>query len=339
MSQNMRLPKELYYLDIAETVSMRSTCMHKKWGAVIVKNDRIISTGYSGAPDALPQCIETGYCYRDENHIPEGIRYETCLWPNVKLMISNGRRATVADLYKHQTGTQYHIYAMNPTTKMVQQMPCTIMATRQVMDFYLITFDTGVHIRCTGDHKFMMADKETYVEAKDLKKLDKLAGMLWRNDPMLLPQCEMIKEYIATVSDIQHYDLKEPVLVYDVNVPEYHNFAIAIGDYGVNVGVFSHNCGAVHAEQNAIINASREEMLYATMYVFGWDAETGKMFDNMDSCTVCKRLIMNSGIEEVIYADKNGIMKHMHPEQRYGYRAVKVQSWIDNYDPDDLHID
>ena len=85
-------------------------------------------------------------------------------------------------------------------------------------------------------------------------------------------------------------------------------------------GATNMECRGVHAPMNAIINASREEMLYATMYVFGWDAETGKMFDNMDSCTICKRLIMNSGIEEVIYADKNGIMRHMHPEQRYGYR-------------------
>lgn len=66
-----------YYLDIAETVSKRSTCLRKHYGAIIVKNDIIISTGYNGAP-GRKNCSDMGYCKRDELGIPRGERYEMC---------------------------------------------------------------------------------------------------------------------------------------------------------------------------------------------------------------------------------------------------------------------
>ena len=67
-----------YYLDIAETVSKRSTCLRKHYGAIIVKNDIIISTGYNGAPRGRKNCSDMGYCKRDELGIPRGERYEMC---------------------------------------------------------------------------------------------------------------------------------------------------------------------------------------------------------------------------------------------------------------------
>lgn len=57
-----RVDKINYYLDIAETVSERSTCLRKHYGCIIVKNDEIISTGYSGAPRGRENCIDLGYC-------------------------------------------------------------------------------------------------------------------------------------------------------------------------------------------------------------------------------------------------------------------------------------
>ena len=67
-----------YYLDIAETVAKRSTCLRKQYGAIIVKNDIIISTGYNGAPRGRKNCIDIGYCMRDKLMIPRGERYEMC---------------------------------------------------------------------------------------------------------------------------------------------------------------------------------------------------------------------------------------------------------------------
>jgi len=67
-----------YYLDIAETVLERSTCLRRKYGAIIVKNDEIISTGYVGAPRGRANCTDLGYCTRVQLNIPRGERYELC---------------------------------------------------------------------------------------------------------------------------------------------------------------------------------------------------------------------------------------------------------------------
>ncbi len=73
-----RVSKENYYLDIAQTVSERSTCLRKRYGAIIVKNDSIISTGYNGAPRGRANCCEIGECMREKLQIPRGQRYELC---------------------------------------------------------------------------------------------------------------------------------------------------------------------------------------------------------------------------------------------------------------------
>lgn len=73
-----RRDKINYYLDIAEAVSKRGTCIRRNWGSIIVKNDEIISTGYSGAPRGRKNCIDLGFCLREKLNIPRGERYELC---------------------------------------------------------------------------------------------------------------------------------------------------------------------------------------------------------------------------------------------------------------------
>ena len=73
-----RIDKINYYLDIAETVVERSTCLRRNFGAIIVKNDEIISTGYVGAPRGRKNCCDLGYCMREKLNIPRGERYELC---------------------------------------------------------------------------------------------------------------------------------------------------------------------------------------------------------------------------------------------------------------------
>ena len=74
----MRKDKINYYLDIAEATLQRSTCIRRNFGAIIVKNDEIISTGYNGAPRGRKNCIDLGYCMREKLNIPRGERYELC---------------------------------------------------------------------------------------------------------------------------------------------------------------------------------------------------------------------------------------------------------------------
>ncbi len=73
-----RVSKHNYYLDIAQTVAERSTCLRRMFGAIIVKNDTIISTGYNGAPRGRQNCNDLGICMRDKLQIPRGERYELC---------------------------------------------------------------------------------------------------------------------------------------------------------------------------------------------------------------------------------------------------------------------
>ena len=73
-----RVSKDNYYLDIAQTVSERSTCLRRRFGAIIVKNDSIIATGYNGAPRGRKNCDDLGYCFREKLGIPRGERYEMC---------------------------------------------------------------------------------------------------------------------------------------------------------------------------------------------------------------------------------------------------------------------
>jgi dCMP deaminase len=73
-----RRDKINYYLDIAETVLTRGTCIRRRFGAIIVKNDQIISTGYAGAPRGRKNCSDLGYCTREKLGVPRGERYELC---------------------------------------------------------------------------------------------------------------------------------------------------------------------------------------------------------------------------------------------------------------------
>lgn len=160
-TDSKRITKEDYYLNIAKAVSLRSTCLRRRYGAVIVKNDKIVSTGYNGAPRGTDNCCDTGECLRKKLSIPSGERYELCR--------------------------------------------------------------------------------------------------------------------------------------------------------------------SVHAEQNAIISANREDMKNATLYLAGIDADTGALIDTPDCCMMCKRVIINSGVREVIFLNGDGT-----------HRAINTSEWIKNQKENNL---
>lgn len=92
-----RISKENYYLDIAETVLERATCLRRVYGAIIVKNDEIISTGYNGAPRGRKNCVDMGFCTREAMQVPRGQRYELCrsVHAEANAIISASRRDMV----------------------------------------------------------------------------------------------------------------------------------------------------------------------------------------------------------------------------------------------------
>lgn len=97
-----RRDKNNYYLDIAETVLERGTCLRRNYGSIIVKNDEIISTGYTGAPRGRLNCIDLNSCRREELKIPRGTHYELCrsVHSEANAIISASRRDMIgAKLY------------------------------------------------------------------------------------------------------------------------------------------------------------------------------------------------------------------------------------------------
>ncbi|MGG7165224.1 deoxycytidylate deaminase [Clostridium ihumii] len=73
-----RIDKQNYYLDICETILERGTCLRRNFAAIIVKNDEIMATGYTGAPRGRKNCSDIGRCKREELNVPRGTRYEIC---------------------------------------------------------------------------------------------------------------------------------------------------------------------------------------------------------------------------------------------------------------------
>ncbi len=97
-----RRSKINYYLDIAQTVTERGTCLRRKFGAIIVKDDVIVSTGYAGAPRGRQNCCDMGTCLREKMNIPRGERYELCRSVHAEanaIIAASRERMLGADLY------------------------------------------------------------------------------------------------------------------------------------------------------------------------------------------------------------------------------------------------
>jgi dCMP deaminase len=118
-----RISKEEYYLGIAREVARRSTCRRRSIGALIVRDDQIISTGYVGAPRKTRDSLEHGFCLRDRLGIPHGQRYELCRSVHAEQnAIINAARAGVSLL-----GGDIYIYACEPEGgAAVNAFPCFI---------------------------------------------------------------------------------------------------------------------------------------------------------------------------------------------------------------------
>lgn len=142
-----RTEKENYYLDIAETVLERSTCMRRKYGAIIVLNDEIISTGYNGAPRGRKNCIDLEYCTRESLNIPSGERYELCrsVHAEANAIISAARRDTLSGtlyLVGRETKTGEYTPGATPCTmcrRLVINAGITHVICRSNKDDFTVT--------------------------------------------------------------------------------------------------------------------------------------------------------------------------------------------------------
>lgn len=122
----MRISKTEYYLNIAKAVSMRSTCLRRQYGAVIVKDDVVISTGYNGSPRGSQNCCDTGECYREANNIPHGEQYEKCVAVHAEA------NAIISAARKDMIGATLYLYGREGN-KEIKAEPC-LMCQRLIQN-------------------------------------------------------------------------------------------------------------------------------------------------------------------------------------------------------------
>ena len=138
-----RRDKINYYLDLADVVARRGTCLRRLYGAVIVKNDEVISTGYVGAPRGRKNCSDLGVCVRQKMNIPRGERYELCrsVHAEANAIISAEREKMIgACLYLSGKETE--------TGEYVKRCNCCSMCKRLVINAGIST----VYVRDDEEH-------------------------------------------------------------------------------------------------------------------------------------------------------------------------------------------
>ena len=152
-----RISKENYYLDIAETVLERATCLRRVYGAIIVKNDEIISTGYNGAPRGRKNCVDMGFCTREAMQVPRGQRYELCrsVHAEANAIISASHRDMVGS-------TLYLVGKDAQTSVLLGDATSCAMCRRQVINAGI----SKVVIRKTKT-EFDVVDVQDWVQQED----------------------------------------------------------------------------------------------------------------------------------------------------------------------------
>ena len=154
-----RISKENYYLDIAETVLERATCLRRVYGAIIVNNDEIVSTGYNGAPRGRANCVDMGYCSRQALQIPRGERYELCrsVHAEANAIISAARRDMI--------GAHMYLVGTDASTgEYIYQASSCSMCKRMIINAGI----TKVFIRDTQDRYRVVNVEEWVTEDESL---------------------------------------------------------------------------------------------------------------------------------------------------------------------------
>jgi dCMP deaminase len=136
----MRPDKATYYLEIAKKVLERGTCLRRNYGAVIVKNDEIISTGYTGAPRGLKNCIDIGKCKRQEMGIPPGERYELCASIHAEM------NAIISASRSEMIGSTLYLQGRDETTKEFIEAESCLMCKKMIIN-------AGISFVCTSTNK------------------------------------------------------------------------------------------------------------------------------------------------------------------------------------------
>jgi len=131
-----RINKDQYYLGIAESVAQRSTCLRRRYGAIIVNHDEVISTGYNGAPRGEVNCCDCGFCQREAMGVPKGERYELCVSVHAE------QNAIISAARKDMIGATIYIVGLEKDGSYANPAPC-LMCRRFIRN-------AGI-VKCVGN--------------------------------------------------------------------------------------------------------------------------------------------------------------------------------------------
>ena len=151
-----RTSKDEYYLDIADSVLSRSTCLRRKYGAIIVKADEILSTGYNGSPRGRENCSDLGYCTREHLNIPAGERYELCrsVHAEQNAIISCARRDMIG-------ATLYLVGRDAKTGELIPASSCSLCRR------FILNAGIARVVSCMGEGKIETIDTQSWIDDDD----------------------------------------------------------------------------------------------------------------------------------------------------------------------------
>lgn len=143
-----------YFIGIAKAVSVRATCLRRRYGAVIAKDNIIVSTGYNGAPRGMKDCIEADKCTRKELDVPHGHRYELC--HSVHAEANAIIRASLAEL----EGATIYISGTDGGEEECDSAPC-MMCKRMILNSHISRV-----VYSDGDGGYRVVDPGTWLEGR-----------------------------------------------------------------------------------------------------------------------------------------------------------------------------
>jgi dCMP deaminase len=168
----MRPPKDEYYLEIAKTIALRSPCSLRKYGAIIVKNDAIVSTGYNGSARGVINCLDVG-CIKEILNLPKGRGYEDCpaVHAEENAVVNAARNGTSV------LGGTLYIAGVDKEGKLTEAMPCLrcrrILINAGIERVVIRKEDGG--IKYINTQEWIGEDTKTYLEK--LEKVKKEKGL------------------------------------------------------------------------------------------------------------------------------------------------------------------
>lgn len=152
-----RTSKMDYYLSIADAVQSRSTCLRRRYGAIIVNRDEIVATGYNGAPRGRKNCSDLQFCTRNQLNIPSGERYELCrsVHAEANAIISAARRDMMG-------GTMYLVGRDGKTDQLLTDTTSCSMCRRLIINAGIVKVITRI-----GEDEISVTDVQEWIEEDD----------------------------------------------------------------------------------------------------------------------------------------------------------------------------